>query len=536
MEKLEIQNLSVHYTRSGKTVQAVRDVSLTVRSGETLGLVGESGSGKSTVALAVLRLIRPQEGRIVHGQVLLDGQDLLMLPEGTMRAIRGRSIAMIFQDPFTALNPVMTIREQMAEAAKAHGLSVSLEEALQHVQLEPARMLRAYPHQLSGGQRQRVLIATALLMRPAFLLADEPTTALDVLVQKDILELLFRLQKELGMGMLFVSHNLGLVAQYTQRIAVMKDGQVVEEAASRAFPEPAAGLYPETDRGLAATDGFKLRSRPWPPLRFFSKLRALSKAFPIEGGIFRRRIGSVQALKNVSVSVMEGETLAIVGASGCGKSTLARLLVGLMPADSGEIRWKGQPLPWPRDRRATRHMQMIFQDPFASLNPKLTVGTQLGEVVKLSLSRGAVGRDPAVTKSTALRDRCVSLLDAVGLSADALAHYPFQFSGGQRQRIAIARALALEPQLLIADEPLSALDVTIQAQMLSLFKALKERGLTLVFITHDLAIVDEFADRLLVLQDGQIVEQGTTAEILSNPKEPYTQALLKAIPKVYGPA
>ncbi len=557
---LEVRDLRVRFGAH----EAVRGLSFDIAAGETLALVGESGCGKSATALSLMQLVRPP-GR-VSGSVRFDGQSLLDLPARDIRAIRGRQISMIFQEPMTSLNPVLSIGAQIVETLRQHERLSKRDawkravELLDLVQLpEAQRRALDYPHELSGGQRQRVMIAMAVACRPRLLIADEPTTALDVTIQAHILDLLDELRRELSMALLLITHDLGVVAQHADRVAVMLAGQKVEEApVSTLFtqaqhpytrgllgaslnladdlhyrgwklPEIRHGLADDGSPTFAVTPrsartgqyvadpeaGFSAVDDP-PPLLV---LRDLRIDYPQRHGKTLLR-----AVDGVSLQIGRGETIGLVGESGCGKSTLSRAILRLVPAASGEIRLRGTDLVPLRERELRplrRHVQMVFQDPYASLNPRRTVAEILDTVL---LVNGVGDRKER-------RTRAAAMLDRVGLPSSALGRFPHEFSGGQRQRIGIARALVLEPDLLICDEPVSALDVSIQAQILNLLVELKrDLGLAYLFISHDLSVVRYIADRVHVMQHGRIVESGHQREIWRHPQHPYTRALIDAIP------
>jgi microcin C transport system ATP-binding protein len=523
---LELDHLRVSF---GDTV-AVSDVTLAIERGERVALVGESGSGKSVTALSILRLLSDAQ---VSGTIRFDGVDLLGKSEREMRGMRGSDIAMIFQEPMTALNPLYTVGDQIAETIVVHD-GVSAGEARKRAVAllgrtgiaEPGKRVNSYPHQLSGGQRQRAMIAMALACRPRLLLADEPTTALDVTIRAQIVDLLLELQRDeaqkRGMAVLLITHDLNLVRHFAQRIAVMERGVLVESGpVERVFESP---QHPYTQRLLA--------SRPQrtvvpvlPIAPVLLEARAISVDFktklPGFGGWFRS--GRFRAVADASVSVRQGETLGIVGESGSGKSTLAMALLGLQRTAHGEIEFQGRALGSYRgaDQTALRsNMQVVFQDPFSSLSPRQTIERIVGE--GLALHR------PQMTPQ-ARRDKVVAVLREVGLDRTVLYRYPHEFSGGQRQRIAIARALVLEPRVLILDEPTSALDVSIQQQVLKLLAGLQQKyNLGFVFISHDLAVIGAMAHRVAVMQNGSIVEAGEVEEIFATPAHPYTRKLLKA--------
>jgi microcin C transport system ATP-binding protein len=523
---LELDHLHVRF---GDTV-AVSDVTLAIQRGERVALVGESGSGKSVTALSILRLLSDAQ---VSGSIRFDGQDLLGKSEREMRGLRGSDIAMIFQEPMTALNPLYTVGDQIAETVVVHDGVTANEARKRAVALlgrtgiaEPGKRVNSYPHQLSGGQRQRAMIAMALACRPRLLLADEPTTALDVTIRAQIVDLLLELQRDeaekRGMAVLLITHDLNLVRHFAQRIAVMEKGVLVESGpVERVFESP---QHPYTQRLLA--------SRPQrtvvpvlPISPVLLEARGISVDFktklPGFSGWFHS--GRFRAVADASVSVRQGETLGIVGESGSGKSTLAMALLGLQRTVHGEIEFQGRALGSYRGAEQTTlrsNMQVVFQDPFSSLSPRQTIERIVGE--GLALHR------PAMTPQ-ARRDKVVTVLREVGLDRTVLQRYPHEFSGGQRQRIAIARALVLEPRILILDEPTSALDVSIQQQVLKLLAGLQQKyNLGFVFISHDLAVIGAMAHRVAVMQNGSIVESGEVEQIFATPAHPYTRKLLKA--------
>ena len=524
---LSLEHLHVRF---GDTV-AVDDVTLAIGRGERVALVGESGSGKSVTALAILRLLRDAD---VSGTIRLAGQDLAAKSEREMRGLRGSDIAMIFQEPMTALNPLYTIGAQIGETIVLHDGVTAAEARKRAIALlartgiaEPEKRVDSYPHQLSGGQRQRAMIAMALACRPRLLLADEPTTALDVTIRAQIVDLLLELQREeaekRGMAILLITHDLNLVRHFADRVAVMERGKLVESGpVERIFAQPE---HPYTQR--------LLNSRPQ---------RAVVPVMPIAPVVLDARHVSVQfarkrpgfagwfgtvpvtAVADVSVSVRQGETLGIVGESGSGKSTLAMALLGLQKTTHGEIEFQGRALSTYRGREQTAlrsNMQVVFQDPFSSLSPRHTIERIVGEGLEL--------HRPELTPD-ARRAKSLAVLREVGLDRTVLHRYPHEFSGGQRQRIAIARALVLEPRILILDEPTSALDVSIQQQVLKLLANLQQKyNLGYVFISHDLEVIGAMAHRVAVMQEGVVVESGEVAEIFARPSHPYTQKLLKAV-------
>jgi peptide/nickel transport system ATP-binding protein len=513
---LEVRNLSVEFHTAAGVVKAVRDISYHLDRGETLAILGESGSGKSVSSSAIMNLIDMPPGRISGGQILLDGVDLLTMPVQKRREINGRRIAMIFQDPLSHLNPVYTVGWQIREALTAHGTDGTKAQAealrlMGRVGIpDPERSLDKYPHEFSGGQRQRVMIAMALALRPDLLIADEPTTALDVTVQAEVLALLEELQQETGMAILIITHDLGVVAEVADRVVVMEKGQLVESGTVRdVYRNP---QHPYTRKLIAAAPGKGEMHAPLPKVEPVLSVRDARKTY----GVF-------EALKGVSFDLMPGETLAVVGESGSGKSTLARVLLRLDEPTSGTALWKGRDLfqmGQPELYKLRRDLQMVFQDPTQSLNPRMTVYQLVSEAWVIH---------PDILPKAKWRARVAELLVQVGLGPEHMGRYPHQFSGGQRQRIAIARALALEPQLIICDEAVSALDVSVQAQVIALLDTLrKTMGIAFIFIAHDLPVVRDFADHVMVMQNGKVVELGTVREVFDTPREPYTQALLSA--------
>ena len=594
---LRVEQLRLAFQSGRQTLVAVDGVSFDIAAGETFALLGESGCGKSVTAQGIMRLL-PAVGRILGGRVCFDGEDLLALSEAEMRTWRGGRIAMIFQEPATSLNPVLTVGQQIGEVLWRHlGLAgvaarQRMLELLRQVGIaDPERRLDEYPFQLSGGMKQRVMIAIALAGEPELLIADEPTTALDVTVQAQILDLLTRLQAERGMSILLITHDLGVVARMAHRVGVMYAGELVEVAGREAFFGQPRHPYTQAlfealpdisrrGRGLATIPGqvpslgrmpsgcrFSDRCRhvmarcreqspDWRKLdghavrchwqgeaaeagewrhpltemegaagRSFLEVDDLKVHFPIRKGFLQRTVGHVRAVDGVSLAIAPGRTLALVGESGCGKTTVGKALLQLIPPSGGAVRLGSNELVGLRGQRlraVRRHMQMIFQDPFASLNPRLRVGDIIAEGMEaLGVSGGGASRRAAIA----------ALLAQVGLPDEAMGRYPHEFSGGQRQRIAIARALAVQPELLICDEPTSALDVSVQAQILNLLKKLQaELGVAYLFITHNFAVVEYLAHDVAVMYLGRIVEQGRAEEVLRQPRHPYTKALLSAVP------
>ncbi|KQQ46018.1 ABC transporter ATP-binding protein [Rhizobium sp. Leaf311] len=513
---LEVRNLSVDFYTATGTVHAVRNISYHLDRGETLAILGESGSGKSVSSSAIMNLIDMPPGKISSGEILLNGKDLLKMGADERRAVNGRFIAMIFQDPLSHLNPVYTVGWQMREALRTHGIDNRQAQAealrlFKRVALpEPEKALDKYPHEFSGGQRQRVMIAMALALKPDLLIADEPTTALDVTVQADVLALLKELQRETGMGVLIITHDLGVVSEVADRVVVMEKGVLVESGTVReVYRNP---QHPYTKKLIAAAPGKGELHEPATGGEPILKVRNARKSY-----------GGFEALKGISFDLKAGETVAVVGESGSGKSTLARILLRLDDPDSGTAHWKGQDLfaLSPGELfKLRRDLQMVFQDPTQSLNPRMTVYQLISEAWVIH---------PEILPKAKWRARAAELLDQVGLSPEHMGRYPHQFSGGQRQRIAIARALALEPQLIVCDEAVSALDVSVQAQVVSLLDKLRrEMGIAFIFIAHDLPLVRDFADYVMVMQKGEVVELGTVGQVFDNPQQRYTQALISA--------
>jgi peptide/nickel transport system ATP-binding protein/glutathione transport system ATP-binding protein len=534
---LAVEGLSVEFGSRAQPYRAVKSLDFTIGRGETVALVGESGSGKSVTALSILRLIERAGGRIAAGAarfVPRDGRevDLFGLAESELRRIRGNEISMIFQEPMTSLNPVMTVGDQLAEVYLLHQ-DISRQEAWARAQAmlvavkmsEPERRMTQYPGDLSGGMRQRVMIAMALACRPQLLIADEPTTALDVTVQAEIIDLNRDLQREVGMAVLFITHDMGVVAEIADRVVVMRHGDKVEENSTVAlFDAPG---QPYTRDLLAAVpklgdgspDEAAVQGRP-----AVLEVSGLAKRFPVKTGAFGKVVANVHAVEGVSFDLRAGETLALVGESGSGKSTTGRLLMKLVAPTEGSIRLAGQDIthmPPDRMREMRRHIQMIFQDPYASLNPRLHAWDLVSEPLKV---HGGFTRDQR-------RERAAQLLERVNLPREFLDRYAHQFSGGQRQRLCIARALSVNPKIIVADEPVSALDVSVQARVIELMKELQaEMGLSYLFISHDMAVVEKVSHRVAVMYMGQIVEIGPTQEVLHRPRHAYTQRLLSAVP------
>ena len=514
MTLLRIENLTVALPPGAERPHAINNVSVSLNAGEIVCIVGESGSGKS-VSVAALMGLLPPALKVTAGRILLDGTNVLTFSQSQLREMRGARIGMIFQEPMTALNPLMRVRDQVAEIMQVHGRPVGnrVLELLEAVGLpDPEKLARAYPHQLSGGQRQRVMIATALALEPAILIADEPTTALDVTTQMQILRLIREIQRRRGMGVLFITHDFGVVAEIADRVVVMQQGVVVESGnVTDVLENP---QHPYTRQLIAAVPNTTPEPRPAPEGRPILELVSINKTY---------RGRTAPAVNEASLRIGRGETLGLVGESGSGKSTLARSIVRLVIPESGAIRFHDtdlRPLSRGQWKPFRKRIQMVFQDPAASLNPRRRVGDIIAEG---PIAHGE-HRDVA-------RARAVELLRVVQLDPGAADRFPHEFSGGQRQRIGIARALAMEPELLIADEPVSALDVSVQAQVLELLEDLRVRlNLTMLFITHDLRVAAQICDRVAVMRRGIIVEQGPTAALFANPTHEYTKALLESIP------
>ena len=521
MTLLSIEDLTVSLPRGADRPNAVQGVSFTLDPGEVLCIVGESGSGKSVSAAALTGLLPPGLA-VTAGRIGFEGRDLRRASASDMRALRGARIGTVFQEPMTALNPLMRVGDQVAEVMQVHGKPVGrrVAELLEAVGLpDPARIARSYPHALSGGQRQRVMIATALALEPAILIADEPTTALDVTTQKQILALIRDIQQRRGTGVLFITHDFGVVAEIADRVAVMQRGEIVEQGtASAVLSTP---QHPYTRALIAAVPHRPPEARQAPDGPAVLALQDVGKTYRTRGFFSPGRV--VPAVQAATLEIRRGETLGLVGESGSGKSTLARCIVRLVVADEGTIQFGGtdlRPLTRAAWKPYRKRIQMVFQDPYASLNPRRRVGDILAE--------GPVAH--GVPRATA-RARATELLAMVQLDPGAADRFPHEFSGGQRQRIGIARALAMDPEVLIADEPVSALDVSVQAQVLALLEDLRVRlGLTMLFITHDLRVAAQICDRVAVMRRGVIVEQGRTGEVFANPAHEYTRALLDSVP------
>lgn len=523
---LAVDGLSVSFHTSNGAIEAVRNVTFDIKPGETVALVGESGSGKSVTALSVLQLLPYPTAFHPQGSIRYQGEEMVNAKERTLRRIRGNEIAMIFQEPMTSLNPLHTIEKQVREALIVHkGLTKEAArprvlELLDMVGIKNAEQrLTAYPHELSGGQRQRVMIAMALANEPDLLIADEPTTALDVTIQAQILKLLKELQKKFGMAILFITHDLGIVRRMAERVCVMQEGRIVEQGATGAVFDAPKDAY--TKRLLAAQpSGQKAPVQDNAPVVLDGD--DVRVWFPIKKGIFRRTVDHVKAVDGISLSVREGETLGVVGESGSGKTTLGMALLRLQ-SSTGAIRFDGEAIDGFSEkhmRPLRRRMQVVFQDPYGSLSPRLPVADIVGEGLKVhNLGQSAEDRDDLVAQ--ALRE--------VKLDPGARFRYPHEFSGGQRQRIAIARALILKPRFIVLDEPTSALDMSVQAEIVDLLRELQQRHkLAYMFISHDLKVVRAMADKVIVMQDGHVVEHGASADIFDRPQRAYTQALMAA--------
>ncbi len=525
---LSVNGLTVAF----KDERVVDGVSFQIEAGETFALVGESGSGKSITALSVLRLL-PGNALVKADSIRLNGENLLTIPELEFCGLRGKRIGLIFQDPMSSLNPVMTIGDQIAEVMQIHfsyqpdQIRAAVLELLQQVEIpQPQRRVDEYPHQLSGGQRQRVMIAIALAGKPDLLIADEPTTALDVTIQAQILALLKVIQKQTGMALWLISHDLALVSTMADRIAVMQQGRIVETAKSDAFfKQP---KHPYSLKLLEALPSMESSlNKPHSENQTVLKVIDFKVYYPIRKGIFKRIVDYVRAVDGVDFQLQRGKTLALVGESGCGKTTLGKGVLNLSPASAGQVIFEGVDMTRLKGERLRKYrskVQIIFQDPFAAMNPRMLVGDIIAE--------GMMALRPGMNRAER-QAKVDELLQQVDLPVSAAFRYPHEFSGGQRQRICIARALAVNPELIVCDEPTSALDVSVQAQIIALLKQLqREQGLSYLFITHDLAVVAEIADDVAVMYQGKIVEQGGVEQVLNRPQHAYTKKLLEAVPYI----
>ncbi len=524
---LKIENLTVALPEWSDRKHAVSSVSLEVGRREIVCVVGESGSGKSIMGKAILGLLPKPHVRATGGRIMFEGRDLLALPEDDMRRLRGGRIAMIFQEPMTALNPLMKVGSQIDEVIEVHtdlkpaARKARVLQLIQDVHLpDPARIINSYPHQLSGGQRQRIVIAMALALEPALIIADEPTTALDVTTQAQILHLMKDLQRAHGTSVLFITHDFGVVAEIADRVAVMRHGEIVEAgSADEVLSNPQVDY---TKALVAAVPGLKPRLRDDQATQSLLVVRDLQKTY-VTGGGFSSPPRRVKAVDKVSLELGQRSSLALVGESGSGKSTLARCIIGLEIPEGGEILLDGERisgLTRERLRPYRRHMQMVFQDPFASLNPR----QRIGDIIAIGPMIQGVSHEQAHAEAR-------ELLSLVGLRPEAADRYPHEFSGGQRQRVGIARALAVKPKLIVADEPVSALDVSVQKQVLDLLNELRRKfGLSMLFITHDLRVAATVCENIAIMQRGSIVEYGATAQIFADPQHPYTKSLFEAVP------
>jgi peptide/nickel transport system ATP-binding protein len=563
---LQVNNLNVQFKTQNGLTEAVKDSSFTLKKGETVGIVGESGSGKSVTSLAIMRL-HNSNNTLINGEILLNRVNILQIPEDEMRQIRGNRIAMIFQEPMTSLNPVLTCGFQVTEAIRFH-LNVNKQEAkekaislFKEVQLpRPEAIFDSYPHQISGGQKQRVMIAMALSCDPEILIADEPTTALDVTVQKTIIELLLRLKAERHMSLIFISHDLGVVSEIADRVIVMYKGDIVEEASTKEIfsnpkhpytkgllacrPSPdhhlkqlpiiadfldasnnAVSVEKIRERYIYKDGELRERKKKLYAQQPILKINELSTWFPVSHGFFGKKNDVVKAVNKVSFDVYPGETLGLVGESGCGKSTLGRSILRLIEPTSGDVNFEDidlRRLNKNEMRNMRRDIQIIFQDPYSSLNPRLTVGDSLMEPLQVH---------QLYENNTRRKKRVLELLEKVNLPPEYFNRYPHEFSGGQRQRIVIARALALKPKFIICDESVSALDVSVQAQVLNLIRELQQEfNLTYIFISHDLSVIKHISDRVMVMNKGEIIETGDPDDIYYHPKMEYTKKLIASIP------
>lgn len=551
-----VKNLEVEFKTSETYVKAVDNISFSIPLGDTMGMVGESGSGKSISALSIMGLIPSPPGKITNGEIFFKGDSLLQKSEREMRSIRGNKISMIFQEPMTSLNPVFTVGDQIAESIILHQ-GLSKKEALEHsIDLmnqvgipNPSQRVGSYPHEMSGGQRQRIMIAMAIASKPELLIADEPTTALDVTIQKQILDLLLKLKDEYNMSMLFITHDLGVIANIADSISVMHHGKIIEQGETKeVFLNPqqnyTKGLLAcrptldKTCRRLPTVEDFLNNANPNKKMEEVQKplqakvfnttvleVKNLHKYFPLKKNLFGQPTSWVKAVDNVSFKVSKNETLGLVGESGCGKTTLGRTILRLTEPTSGDILFYGKnitTLNKKEMRDIRKKIQIIFQDPYASLNPRMTIGSAIMEPM---IIHGLGTRNERIKKTE-------SLLERMNLPVTVMNRYPHEFSGGQRQRICIARALAVEPEFIVCDESVSALDVSIQAQILNLLLDLQEElQLTYIFISHDLGVIKFISDNIAVMKNGKFVEYNTSEAVYKQPQQQYTQELLSAIPK-----
>ena len=523
---LSVRDLSVMFRQDGKETLAVDHISFEINSGETLALVGESGSGKSVTALSILKLLSYPMASHPSGEILFDNKDLMKLDEKSLQKVRGKDIAMIFQEPMTSLNPLHTVERQVSEVMKVHEGMSDKDARQRTIELltqvgirEPEKRLSSFPHQLSGGQRQRVMIAMALANNPKLLIADEPTTALDVTVQAQILELLEKLKQERSMSMLFITHNLGIVRKFADRVCVMTGGKIVETGKTAdIFNHP---QHDYTKKLLAAEPKGNppKADKNAPVVMEGEKVRVW---FPVKKGFFRRTVDYIKAVNDIDVTIREGQTLGVVGESGSGKTTLGLALTRMI-SSQGHIRFNGKDIEhfsFKQMRPLRRHIQIVFQDPFGSLSPRMSVGEIIAEGLLIhEKNLNYEERD----------ERVVRALEEVDLDPETRNRYPHEFSGGQRQRIAIARAMVLNPRFVMLDEPTSALDMSVQAQVVDLLRALQQKhNLAYLFISHDLKVVKALANDLIVMRNGRMVEHGPAEEVFSSPKTEYTRALMNA--------
>ncbi len=560
---IKVENLAVEFSTDAGLIKAIKNISFNIPKGKTLGLVGESGSGKSVTSLAIMRLLATPPGRVTSGKIHYQGQDLLTLSEDKMRQVRGNKISMIFQEPMTSLNPVFTVGDQIAETLELHKNMSHQQSRKKVLELmeqvgipEPATRINAYPHEMSGGQRQRVMIAMAIACEPDLLIADEPTTALDVTIQKQILDLIASLQKKYGMSVMFITHDLGVIGDIADEVAVMYKGEIVERGTKEdIFKNP---KHPYTNGLMACRPTLEKSPRRLPTVSDFMtedgrekpfdlnslkiektarsidpqknpvilEIKNVKKYFPLEKTFFGGVKSWVKAVDDVSLKVHKGRTLGLVGESGCGKTTLGRTVLRLLEPTAGEMFYKGVDITKINKdelRALRRKVQIIFQDPYASLNPRMTIGSALTEPLVIH----------GLYKSRSEREeRATRLLERVGLERSMLNRYPHEFSGGQRQRICIARALAVQPEFIVCDESVSALDVSVQAQILNLLLDLQDEfNLSYIFISHDLAVVKYISDEVAVMNNGVVVELADAVQIYKNPRHDYTKKLLGAIPK-----